>query len=249
MSAYQEELSVGQPGFFDIKHCVEELLYVGWFDIMGTQSSMRISLSKISNFIFKMYSYAYEANKNNLEIYPLMDGFFVTHKEKNVFLNFVDNFFSNLFLNFVSEKRNEHKFMIRGGVAYGPVFVGRAMSANYHFKDSLLIGSPVVQAYAGEKHASPFGVYLDESVRTFPSVMESIPSVYYQWADNDLPQEIADNKYEKIEEYLKWCREKSKLILYPEDRIDEHLKLAKQYFDKQIQVKSRQRQREQGRGA
>lgn len=227
MSTCQENSHAGQPGFFDNKHSVEQLLYVGWFYIMGTQSSMRISLSKISNFIFKMYSYVSEANNGGLEIYPLMDGFFATHKDKTTFFKFVDRFFSMIFLNFTSENRNEHKFMIRGGVAYGPVVVGKAMEHPYYFKDALLIGSPVVQAYAGERQASPFGVYLDESIRTFPSAKESIPSVYYQWKDYNLPQDISTNKYKKIEKYLNWCRDKSKLILYPEDRIDEHLKLAK----------------------
>lgn len=220
----------GQPGYFDDRHCKEELLYVGWFDIMGTQSSMRISLPKISNFIFKMYSYVNESNKKGLAVYPLMDGFFMTHKDKKVFLDFVDNFFSKLFQNFSDEVRNDHKFMVRGGIAYGPVVIGSKIEENYHFKDALIIGTPVVQAYAGERAAPPFGVYLDESVRTFPSSAEAIHSVYYLWKDKMARVMDKKAKYNKVKEYLKWCRSKSKFILYPEDRIEEHRKLAEQYF-------------------
>lgn len=220
----------GQPGYFDINHYAEEYLYVGWFDIMGTQNNMRISLPKISNFIFKMYSYVKDCNRYGLNIYPLMDGFYATHSDKTEFFKFVNYFFSKVFSDFARESKNKHKFMIRGAVAYGPVVIGKNMEQSYHFKDDLIIGIPVTQAYRGESLAPPFGIYLDESVRAFPSPQMAIPRVFYKWQDMNNRDNNVTDKYEIISQHLDWCKTVSKHILYSEDRIEEHRKLAEQYF-------------------
>lgn len=217
-----------RAGYFDSRDLPDpQLMYVGWFDIMGTQSIMRISQKKMANFIFKMYSFTNHINGYGIHIYPLMDGFFAVHNNRTEFLSFVSRFFISVYNSFKAESRNEHRFMIRGGIAYGPIVIGKDIVQQYSFKDDIIVGSPVIQAYRGESLAPPFGIYVDESARSLPPGEDAIPSVYFNWCKKDRAIRT------KLEEYLNWCLLNSTCLQYPEDSIKRHILLAKQYFNKE----------------
>ena len=164
--------------------------YVCWLDIMGTKTKMENSVKTCSIFIFKLHTAVLEAIEKGCDIqtYPVMDGVYFTSKRKKDMEKALSYIFSTLGKLFIDEKEFEHQFLVKAAVAYGPIIHGsdigneinRQFANNEIYKQSLLLGLPMIQAYSGESKAPPFGVFVHESARAFHPEDET-PFMFKWW--------------------------------------------------------------------
>jgi len=237
-----------RPFFKASEVAAAEIKYVAWIDILGTDSIMRRSMQITANFLTKLHMAALEARQSlsshdALTLYPVVDGVYVTSANQDAILNHIKAMMASLAAVFVFEQDPLHRFMVRGGVAYGPVWEGRALMTESHhslrnnpeYARQILLGPSVTQAHTSESSASPFGIWIHESARTFapPDAPHSITNTHWHWwkhhhtgADDELAATLAQH----LDAYFVWCKNNSTYILYRDDRIEAHHKLMKQYF-------------------
>ena len=204
--------------------------YVVWIDMMGAASIMKRSLKMSMNFIGRIHIAALLCKKHNkIDLYPVMDGFYVYCKDEDTVKKFIDCVFEKIF-NYFKNSKLENRFLLRGSIAYGKVYKGNNItSKNNHmlgtndYKNSLLVGMPVIQAYETERLAPPFGVYVHESAR----FAGDFPFTWYRWFKN--------NNYNcywvEIKKYFEWSAKIPNMLDYPKEKIEEHRSLAKEFFN------------------
>jgi hypothetical protein len=214
--------------------------YVVWLDVMGIQSSMARSLKQTANFIFKLHSAALQAPTPGTQIYPVMDGLYVSSHSQACIQDFLRSVLAPIAAEFISEQTPNHRFIVRGAMAYGPVIHGTAVpqaaspafqtQVGGAYKDAILLGLPMVQANQSEHLAPPFGVFVHESARAFaPPDNEPFHHVWWKWV-NQANGATWDALLNKLLEHYAWCKQRPDLLLYNAERIAIHENLAKQYF-------------------
>jgi hypothetical protein len=211
--------------------------YVAWVDVMGTQVSMSRSIRITANFIFKLHIAALTAQVAGVQIYPVMDGFYAAAPNRYQMQSFLRNVFKSVAEEFNATVEPHHRFMIRGGLAFGPVIHGHdvgqcatELGNNLSYANSVLLGMPMVQAHLSERDAPPFGVFVHESARVFaPDGTEPLHWIWWKWKNNDDSATWAALKGQLIA-HLQWCKARAQAILYSLDRIDAHEKMVEQYF-------------------
>jgi hypothetical protein len=212
--------------------------YVAWIDVMGIQSAMGRSLHISGNFVFKLHVAALQAWIANVTLYPIMDGFYASSANQSDMLNFLRQVFEETADEFVQESEPLHRFVIRGALAFGPVIHGNQVTATASnifknksgYKDSILLGLPMVQAHESENQAPPFGLFVHESARSFaPPNVQPMHHVWWKWV-NAPNTNLWQQMQNALVAHYQWCRANSESLLYPPDRIEIHKELASQYF-------------------
>lgn len=206
--------------------------YVCWIDIMGTRNTMNLSLARVSNFILKFHNGVIESkrNKRDIKCYPLMDGVFITCANLNKMKHTLDSIFTQMAELFCQEEPFEHKFIIRGALAFGEVVDGcdisdevcKEINEDIQYRDTLLLGIPITQAYENEHNAPPFGIYIHESARQFGHLQGR----YYQWYSDYNTSTLS----EKIKEYFEECNRQAHSINMDRDKIKLYMELQNEYF-------------------
>ena len=225
------------PLTFDADHLpLASPEYVVWVDVMGIQVAMSRSLAKSANFIFKLHTAALQAPRTNIRLYPVMDGFYASSSSQSDILSFVNYVMSNVAREFIRETNMNHRFVVKGALAFGPVIHGntvpqlasRTLHENQSYRDFLLLGLPMAQANSCERLAPPFGIYVHESARSF-SPPESSPLTFIWWKWQHPDNEVWELLGTQLNEYFDWCEERVGAINYERSRIDAHRAMAKQY--------------------
>lgn len=206
--------------------------YVCWIDIMGTRNTMNLSLARVSNFILKFHSGVIESKKKEqgIQCYPLMDGVFITCADLNIMKRTLNSIFNQMAKLFCQEEPFEHKFIIRGTLAFGEVVDGcdisdeicKGINENAQYRDTLLLGIPITQAYENEHNAPPLGIYIHESARQFGNLQGR----YYQWYSDDQASTLG----KKIKEYFEECDRQAHSINMERDKIKLYLELQNECF-------------------
>ena len=210
--------------------------YVCWIDIMGTKNIMSESLQKATNFILKFHSCVIRSIKEDSEkihYYPLMDGIFITTSQLLIMQKAVNSIFSNAANIFLHERQNIHRFIIKGSLAYGPIYHGNIINdsvcheiaSNDDYKKTILLGMPMIQAFTTEKAAPPFGIYIHESARQY----QHLQGRYYKWRNSTID---TDKLQAKIESYFNWCDKYSEYLELDPQKIARYKKLTNEYFSK-----------------
>lgn len=207
--------------------------YVLWVDIMGTKNSMSFSVRTSSIFICKLHVAIMEAKTNGINVYPMMDGAYVTSKTDKTMSNFIKKLFTSLSDTLITEENDFHRFLIKGALAYGPVLHGKNIpsecgnpfSKNRQYVDNLLLGIPMIQASKDEKKAPPFGIYCDESVRIASKIFAH---PWHKWFPTEV-EKVAEVA-KAVQSYFDYSKEHYYELDYPMDKIIEHEEKAKQYF-------------------
>ena len=214
--------------------------YVAWVDVMGTQATMSRSLSIGSNFMGKLHMAAFMAPKDsngNINIYPVMDGFYVTFSTKEGIELFLQSVLRAVANEFINTKENRHRFVVRGALAYGPVVHGgdipreasRDIANNPDYAKTLLLGMPMVQANGSERFAPPFGVYIHESARSFaPPDKTPFRGRWWNWERQNT--HLSKDLKKSLDDYYDWCQERTGSLGYEPERIDAHRLRMRQYF-------------------
>lgn len=212
--------------------------YVAWVDIMGIQSAMGRSLSISANFIFKLHIAALATPRDDVQLYPVMDGFYATSPSRDAMQNFLRAILSKVGQEFLSTAEPLHRFIVRGALAFGPIVHGsnvpdavdQGLVGNDQYKSAIFLGMPVVQAYRGEHNAPPFGIFIHESARAFaPNGTEPFHHVWWKWVTPDVGN-VWNKLLERLNSHYEWCAERPNRLLYEASRIEVHRKLANEYF-------------------
>jgi hypothetical protein len=215
--------------------------YVAWVDVMGTQVSMSRSIKTTANFIFKLHIAALTAKTAAVRIYPVMDGFYASAADRHQMLSFLRNVFRAVAEEFSATIESQHRFLIRGGLAYGPVIHGQdvgqcaqELQNNAGYAGAVLLGMPMVQAHLSERDAPPFGVFVHESARVFaPAGGEPLHWIWWKWKIDNNEESLAlwNNLKGHLLQHFEWCKARAQAILYASDRIEAHKKMVEQYFE------------------
>ena len=212
--------------------------YVAWMDVMGIQAIMSRSLPISANFVLKLHVAALEALQQHVTLYPVMDGVYVTSQNQAAFKDFLRDVFVRIGTLLVATNDDRHRFLVRAGVAFGPVIHGSSLNQlvsttlhnNPDYRDSILLGMPMVQAHLGESKAPPFGIYVHESARAFaPGGARPFNEVWWRWFE---PQQhaLAVDLHVALVQYFDWCAARAQAIEYAADRIAEHRLRMEQYL-------------------
>lgn len=149
--------------------------YVAFIDIMGTKARMNKSVQECANYIFKFHSAVIsswrEKPYKNVFVYPVMDGVYITTAKREDMENIVLRIFRYLCDGINSNNDINYLYVVRGAIAYGEVTHGhsvpydasKAFEMNLGYKDNILLGKAMIDAYANEDKAAPFGIYIHES--------------------------------------------------------------------------------------
>ena len=212
--------------------------YVAWLDVMGVQAVMGRSLPVAANYVFKLHAAVNKEHVEEVVLYPVMDGVYIACRSGKRLLPFLARVFSRLAREFVSTERLDHRFVVRGGLAYGDIIHGsdvpdeasEDLARNARYRDALLLGLPMVQAHLGERNAPPFGIYIDESARTnAPESHSPLHHAWWPWFARD-QIELAGTLGKELEAYYIWCEERAGAIDYKPERIASHRVMASQYL-------------------
>lgn len=219
--------------------------YVCWIDIMGTKGKMENSVNTCAIFILKFHSAILAAKQKGCQIklYPVMDGVYITSESSTDLQNALVHIYTELGDLFLNEKTFHHKFLVKASIAYGPVIHGsniaKTVSNEFSnaddYKQSLLLGLPMIQAITGEQSAPPFGVFIHESARAFCKSGE-FPFAFKWWKwflkSNTVgwTKQKTEQLAKDIEDYFNICEKLTISLDYPLDRIKFHKNAAKEYF-------------------
>lgn len=218
--------------------------YVAWIDIMGTRVAMRETIDRCANFIFKFHAAALTCltSAKDISLYPVMDGIYVTSKSKDSILDYLCHTFFECSKDFCNSELR-FCYLIKGALAFGSIYHGKniPVEVNYTFtehknyKDSLLLGLPMIQANAGEKSAPPFGIYVDESARSFaPEGQFPLGHRWYRWDKNKFIQTCGFSTIEpfkkKMGQYFEYMRKHSIQNRYELSEIAKHQEMFNDFF-------------------
>jgi hypothetical protein len=229
--------------FFDASKMPEAVdEYVCFVDIMGTQSKMINSMKQSGNYIFKLHATILESWRTSgyksLSIYPIMDGAYITSRQKSELLNFLTYIFVSISEALLAENEFKHWYLIRAAIAFGQVIHGRNIpydaslefSSRVGYKEQLLMGAPMIKAYNGEHYSAPMGIYVDESA----SYKKWPIQCNWKWFKNEkikVEQTTLVNFKSKLIEYYNWLKDNAENEGYKIDRQQEHLQQLKKYFE------------------
>jgi len=190
-----------------------------------------------------------------------MDGIYITSPTREDMQNVLKSAFCELAREFINKPGVKNMHMMRAGLAFGPTLHGadikdeafygtyrgyittREMFENSSIDDvrhHVLLSPAMVVAYEAERHAPPFGVYVDDSAKTYPQLVENSgggfkSSLYQWWGGDEAARQIAAKLYEQIVFYLNTSETHSVGLQYPREIIERHRVLAKEYFGGLVQ--------------
>jgi hypothetical protein len=227
-----------QPLFAHDKMLPATHKYVGWIDVMGSQSVMLRSLNMSAHFLMKLHLASLHAHDSSIMLFPVIDGIYACSTSQKAILNFLNRVNSALAITFILEPVSLHKFMVRSGLAYGPVITGKETLAcadelreNSKHISQVFFGAPLTQAFQIEKKSAPFGVSLHESVRSFAPIKETpMSGTYWKWWKRPQEDALALELFDSLKKYYAWCLAHTAMLSYEKADIERHIELAKEYF-------------------
>jgi len=127
--------------------------YVCWLDVMGTGNQMLRSLPTAANFIYKLQCAVLEAAEEvgfnqGVRLYPVMDGVYITSQRREPLQAILNQTLCRVAITFLKEQTPFHQFLVRGAIAFGPVYHGcdldpktsYVMARHEVIRDSMLMG-------------------------------------------------------------------------------------------------------------
>lgn len=222
--------------------------YVAFIDIMGTQLRMNKSVKECATYIFKLHSAIIsswrEKAYKNVFVYPVMDGAYITASRQDDMQNILTRIYRALYDEMKTEDIN-YIYPVRGAIAYGEVIHGhtvpytasKAFEMNLGYKDNILLGRAMIDAYQNESNAAPFGIYLHDSAikrdETDNKKGYGVFSSDWKWFNNkDLKVEdsVANNVCEILDNYFDLMMNPKHPLHYSNEKIERHRELLYAYF-------------------
>lgn len=216
--------------------------YVLWLDCMGTQCFMQRSIRTAANFIFKFQNTVatHCASVSGMKVYPVMDGVYITSQHSKDILSVATKIMMDLATLFANETNKAYRFLVRGAISYGDVYHGKNVPKDAFVpngqptddvnikKESVLLGTPVIQAYQRESGAPPFGIALHSSCKLDPKKNPKLNCEWFAWCTGDCSTIIPELET-AVGEYFSHYREQTTFSGYTEEKIKAHELAFKQY--------------------
>lgn len=226
------------PTYFDASKLTPEESYVLWVDVMGSRTRLTRSLSMAANFVGKLHCALLTSAPAQVRLFPMNDGAFALAPDTHVIKAFVRDAFSLIYDENTRTPDIANHFMPRAGVAFGPVISGASLAGAAPvmdelpaYRDTLLLGAPIAQAFECESLTGPFGVYVHESARTMgPDPWRQGAYMRYWSSGANSPSRKGSDLLKQAEAYLAWHRDRSNEYSYPLEAIDKHARLASEFF-------------------
>ena len=219
---------------------IRDYRYVFWLDLMGARNLMKLSLPRAARSVMKIHAAALFAKRQHrgLEIHPVMDGVYGYVSDRELLETCLTEILGGLANVFVQERVPSSRFMVRAGVAYGPLIPGSSLAAgapilqqNTRYLGGTAIGMGISHAYEAEGFASPFGVYIHESARAFaPRRNGSYPYRvnFWRWFDDDDALTWATRR--TLLAHFEWLEKNPVAAQYDLEAMCRHKTLAIEYF-------------------
>jgi hypothetical protein len=216
--------------------------YVCWLDIMGIQNSMAWSVASTSNFIFKLHAVTAKYRTRNVKLYPVMDGIYVVSKKQEPFEEFIVKLMFHLTQLFKEEQRPYYRFVVRGSISYGTVVEGKDVKSkkvlpyfesNSSYKNSIILGKPILDAYIGEKKAPPLGIHINDSALSlFPKETIGPNSWLWWWKSKylNLDRDGMNEFHKAMKSYFDYFRKGNTNRTYEINSLQRHEKLYLEYL-------------------
>lgn len=214
--------------------------YVAWIDLMGARGWMAGSIRRAAEMIALIHIAGHRAaKKNKVKVYPVIDGVYIIGEEKRRFRAATGLVMRTLAETFLSRDKQDRRFLVRGGIAYGRVLHG-AQIAKIHadlqsdptYSSCLALGIAIGQAFEAEKKAPPFGYYVDHTARSTASVNEfPYISAFSRWWNVRTESRAAQEFGSRVDNYFEYLSARRRELEYSEERLKEHRELAKEYFN------------------
>ena len=237
-----KHLKVESPYFDHSKINDPEPRFVCWLDLVGASNAMKLSLPRAANFIGKIHVAGLRAASGTpVKAYPVIDGFYAIAANKVAISDFLRKSIAPLAVAFATEKDHYKRFLIRCGLAFGPVIEGTELAKGAKelakakcYSDNVAIGIAISQAYESEKLAPFFGVHIHESARAFaPHGAKPFGSAFHHWLKPGNADDAALSKIMKIElsRYFDWAKQHANTILFPTEKLPHYQQLCAEYFE------------------
>ena len=226
--------------FSAVEADLRDYRYVFWLDLMGARNLMKLSLPRAARAVMKIHAAALMTKQKHVkvEINPVMDGVYGVVGDRSLLEACLKEMLTALALVFVTEQVPASRFMVRAGVAFGPIISGRALAEgakilreSKEFLNGTAIGMAITHAYEAESCASPFGVYIHESARAFSPVDGGgypYRTNLWPWFDDEEPLSWALRR--TLQEHFAWLEKNPIAAQYEADAMRRHKALATEYF-------------------
>jgi hypothetical protein len=182
--SYSKRVNREQLGFTSENLAAPENFYVAWLDLMGAGHMMSTSVHKTANFLVRLHMCVELARRKSgytVRTLPINDGIFIVSKKKGELMTIVQHAMTLLAARFIATPRAHDRCLMKGGIAYGPVYEGsqltsgmtlRKLRVKSEFLERLMFGPAIIQAYMSESAAPPYGIAIHESARSFSATGE-----------------------------------------------------------------------------
>lgn len=226
--------------------------YVGWIDLMGSAHLMTTSMPIIANHLGRFHlalrrsavACNFSSDDSNF-IMPINDGAFLISKKRASIEAMLRGVIVRLAQYFINTERGDHRFFVRGALAYGPIYTKGELQRGFVTEtkpelvlaSNLFFGPPISQAYDAEKLAAPFGIALDPSARAFgaPGTDPFFGAHWFWWSggvpfSGKHPQEIAAQLLPALQEQIEFLRRHAIMQELTADQIDAMERRINEYF-------------------
>lgn len=221
--------------------------YVAFIDLMGIENHMHRSVKDTSNFIFKLHAAVVSAWRKpayqGVFVYPIMDGVYITSKSKENIEKILVKIHRELAELFVNENNILHQVIPRCGLSYGKIIHGhdvpyqasKVFELDLEYKNSILLGQPMIDAYEYEKEAAPFGISVHETAikQTGAGTQFGAFSNDWKWyksTEIKVQEDLIRKLNSTLENYYRTVKDEAHPLHYPIERILDHEQKAKEYF-------------------
>jgi hypothetical protein len=219
---------------------IQDYRYVFWLDLMGARNLMKLSLPRAARSVMKIHAAALFTKEQHpeLEINPVMDGVYGYVNDRDLLETCLAEILGGLANVFVQERVSSSRFMVRAGVAYGPLIPGRSLAVgakileqNKTYLGGTAIGMGISHAYEAESCAPPFGVYIHESARAFaPRTEGSYPYKVNLWRWFEDDDALAWATRRTLLAHFDWLEKNPVGAQYDLEPMRRHKNLAIEYF-------------------
>jgi hypothetical protein len=215
--------------------------FVCWIDVMGSQSAMLHSLPTAANFLMKLHIAALTAyDAYNLDVYPVIDGVYLCSPSLKKMLGFINKTYSIVAGAFISQENHLRKFLIRSGLAFGPVISGTetlgcadVLKNHAEYVKRIFLGSPLTNAYQIEKKSAPFGVGIHETAKfEFErlQIFTTMSGTHWKWWRHPEEIPLASELFTSLKSHYEWALKHPVTLSYEKTDIERHKSLAEEYF-------------------
>ena len=221
--------------------------YVAFLDIMGTKAHMSFSVHETANFIFKLHAAVLSAWRSekykNVFVYPVMDGAYITASNRENIEKILVRVFDSLASIFVNEPNISKRFSIQAGLSYGktihghrvPYDASKIFELDLPYKNNILLGPAMIEAYEYSSTASPFGIAISESAQKHlhdGSRNNGSFQAGWKWHKSKRIKinTETDLLARELIAFFEQFRSEDNPLHYNSEKVDHHIECVKEYF-------------------